>query len=551
MDSLKENLSKLELSKIDLSKLDISTTVYYVVAAVVLGLALGIIPLPGVRQKGLPPGPPTIPFLGNTHLLPRRGIHLWFTECARKYGPVFSLKIGSSNMVILTSGHHVTQLFDKRSLYYSNRPPSYIIGEKVFGNDHPMFMDAGDRWRHRRKLYFQLLQELKCNKDHVRIIQAETAQLLRDICLEPAGLMLHPGRFSNSVIMTLVFGIRTPRYDTSHYLKVQKIMTDLSSLGEIGSTPPVDVMPILRYLPERLWGNWKSNAEALRKDVQNTYGALVDQVLERRKTIGSLDTFVDRLYDNQAKPPLTRHEIEIMCGNLLEGGTDTMATTVLTFLQAVARNPEIQAEAQREIDSVTGSGRTPAWSDYEKLPYVNMVVKEVLRWRPPAPGAFPHLLAKDDVIDGMKIPAKSTVIVNIWGVHHDPARYKAPEVFDPSRFRGKTEPASVYANSGDYENRDHFAFGTGRRICPGIHLAERGLFVAIAKILWGFNVAPKLDANGQPIPIDISPVTGYRDGFLNQCKNFEVDVTVRSEAHRATIMAEATRAEVEVFGSYM
>ena len=106
-------------------------------------------------------------------------------------------------MVVLTSAIHAIQLLDKRALHYSNRPPSYIVGHLVFGGDHPMFMDADERWKLRRKLYFQLLQESRCNKDHISLIEAEASQLVRDICLEPGSLMYHPGRYSNSITMSL------------------------------------------------------------------------------------------------------------------------------------------------------------------------------------------------------------------------------------------------------------------------------------------------------------------------------------------------------------
>ena len=106
-------------------------------------------------------------------------------------------------MVILSSAFHATQLLDKRSLHYSNRPPSHVIGERVFEGDHPMFMNANERWKLRRKLYFQLLQESRCNKEHVALVEAETTQLLQDIGLDPGSLMFHPGRFSNSIIMSL------------------------------------------------------------------------------------------------------------------------------------------------------------------------------------------------------------------------------------------------------------------------------------------------------------------------------------------------------------
>ena len=156
----------------------------------------------------------------------------------------------------------------------------------------------------------------------------------------------------------------------------------------------------------------------------------------------------------------------------------------------------------------------------------------------------------DDEIDGMRIPKSSAVILNIWAIHNDPTRYENPDEFNPSRFQGQTQLASVYANSGDHAKKDHFGYGAGRRICPGIHLAERALFLATARILWAFKIQPKLDAGGKPIAVDVSPETGYSDGFLNQCHPFEVDVKVRSEKRRETILTAAAKAEVEIFSAF-
>ncbi len=47
--------------------------------------------------------------------------------------------------------------------------------------------------------------------------------------------------------------------------------------------------------------------------------------------------------------------------------------------------PEVQRKAQAEIDEVVGKGRLPVFSDEEELPYVQAVLKEVLRWHPVAP----------------------------------------------------------------------------------------------------------------------------------------------------------------------
>ena len=178
-------------------------------------------------------------------------------------------------------------------------------------------------------------------------------------------------------------------------------MTELSALGEIGATPPVDVLSALKYIPERLWGNWKTRARLLRKRIFDLHSPLVDRVIERRAKIGKSKSFLDGVLDQQDKLKLTRDEIDIMCGNLLEGGTDTMATLILTLCQAMATNQHVLEEAHKQIDSVVNDSRLPSWTDYDRLPYVAMIVKELHRWRTPAPAGFPHALD-----EGMPIPQK-------------------------------------------------------------------------------------------------------------------------------------------------
>ncbi|KAI1350272.1 cytochrome P450 2D18 [Xylaria sp. FL0043] len=509
----------------------------------ILLLALGTRGLPGSRSKALPPGPPTLPFLGNMHQMPPSGIHLKYTDWAKTYGAIFSLKVGQMTMVVLNTASNATRLLDQRSSLYSDRPPSHAVGDLVFHGHHPMFMNANERWKLRRKLYFQMFQESRCNKEHIRLVDAESAQLVRDMMLAPGDLMFHPGR--------MIYGIRTPEYSTPHYLKLRQILSDLSSLGEVGATPPVDLYPILKYLPECLWGNWKTRARLLRDKVTDLYEPLTGCVEHRRAMGKDVKSFIDGVLDQIDTIGLSREEINIAGGNLLDGGTDTMATLILTCVQAMALHPEIQKKAHEQMDRVVDESRLPTWDDYDHLPYIAQIVKEVHRWRSPGPGGFPHIVNKDDEIDGMMLPKDSVVIVNIWGIHHDGNRFTHPETFDPDRYEGQTRLAPVYANAGSHETRDHYGYGVGRRICPGIHLAERGLWMAISRIIWAFDIAPKLDdATGTPIPIDVSPESGYTDGFLNQCRSFVVDIKVRSEARRAAIWDAVSKAETEVSQVY-
>jgi cytochrome P450 len=77
-------------------------------------------------------------------------------------------------------------------------------------------------------------------------------------------------------------------------------------------------------------------------------------------------------------------------------------------------SPEVQKRAQEEIDRVVGTDRLPTVADRENLPYVDAVVKEVLRWHPVAPMGLPHTSTEDDICNGYLIPKGAMLFANVW-----------------------------------------------------------------------------------------------------------------------------------------
>jgi cytochrome P450 len=309
----------------------------------------------------------------------------------------------------------IKQLVDKQSAVYSDRTKSYIADNLVFHNDHLMFLGPDARWRRGRRLYHQFFNEALCEKSYHHLQNAEATQLLQDLCHSPELFMSHCKRFTNSVIMslgeyrllsepniantTLVTGIRTPTSAASHMKGLYTVLDSISEIFEIGATPPVELFPFLSWIPECIFNNWKSRSAALARTMNSVYGPLVDRVILRREKSEHKqgESYLDMIFDQQEKLQLTRHEIDLMLGNLLEGGSDTASITAIAFIQAMALYPEAQKEAQRSIDDIIGSERTPTWDDFPRLPYVVMVVKETLRWRPVMPTAFPHATSKGKV----------------------------------------------------------------------------------------------------------------------------------------------------------
>lgn len=64
------------------------------------------------------------------------------------------------------------------------------------------------------------------------------------------------------------------------------------------------------------------------------------------------------------------------------GASETTATAILTNILLLAKYPEAQEKAREELDLVCGTERMPHWSDFERLPYINCIIKEGLRIRP-------------------------------------------------------------------------------------------------------------------------------------------------------------------------
>ena len=151
---------------------------------------------------------------------------------------------------------------------------------------------------------------------------------------------------------------------------------------------------------------------------------------------------------------------------------------------------------------------------------------------------------------GKFLPKGTIVILNVWGMHMDPQVWADPEKFIPERYAEHPLLAPEYVAGGDWQKRDHFGYGAGRRICPGMYLAERNMILSIAKLMWAFRFERQEGSDGKPILVDSDPVTGYHQGFLYCAKDYACKPVVRSKKIRETVLAEFDQAENEVFRKF-
>jgi cytochrome P450 family 619 len=173
-------------------------------------------------------------------------------------------------------------------------------------------------------------------------------------------------------------------------VQLYHLMEDWSKVMETGATPPVDIFPIFKWLPEHLFGNWISRSRKVGAAMDDLYGRMVARVMQRRLKSGSRSTLLDGVLDMQEKLKLNHNQLNFLCGVLMEGGSDTSSSIILAFVHAMVKYPHVQQEAHAQIDAAIQEERSPLWSDYAQLPYVSQVVKETMRWRPVTPLAFPH-----------------------------------------------------------------------------------------------------------------------------------------------------------------
>ncbi|KAL2167285.1 hypothetical protein VTG60DRAFT_1444 [Thermothelomyces hinnuleus] len=515
------------------------TTVFPVVvaAAIIIRLLLS-----GRRPKNLPPGPPTLPIIGNLHQMPKRDAHLQFEKWAREYGPVYSLILGTKTLIVLSSDKAVKDLLDKKSNMYSHRQEMYIGQTLCSGDLRILMMGYDARWRMCRKLVHSLLN-ISAAKSYVPYQMLENKQMLYEMVTQPERCMYNIRRYTNSLTTTMVFGWRSSTYEDEKMMQLFDGFSEFAELNQTGLAALVDFFPWMRWLPDFLLPVCAKAKELHRKE-KALYREHWLKAKEQTKAGTIMRCFSEDLVAAQKEEGFSDDQAAYITGTLLEAGSDTTSSTLYAFVQAMLLYPEVQKKAQEEIDRVVGPNRMPTMDDERDLQYIRAIVKESLRWMPTTiMGAVPHAVTQDDWYEGYLIPKNAGVVNNVWAIHMDPVRHPEPRRFNPDRYKDDYQSLADAAANPDASKRDQFTFGAGRRICPGIHVAERSLFLGVSRMLWAFDISPATDERtGKPIIPDQEKLT---QGFVCQPEEFPVKITPRSEARRKMVVEEWLNAEKE------
>ncbi|KAK7438476.1 hypothetical protein VKT23_018091 [Stygiomarasmius scandens] len=353
---------------------------------------------------------------------------------------------------------------------------------------------------------------------------AESTQLMYDLLNDPKSHFKHIRRLSASVIFSILYGKRVPRYDSYeaasffHHIHIQE------HLFMPGAHLPVDIFPFLKYLPEGPLAPWKKECKELKDLHHMLYFGSLEQCKDRLDRGEGTDCLMEQVLACQEKFGLTWHQVGYIGGTLIEGGIDTSTSMLQMLVMVLSCHPEVQRKAQEEIDHTIGD-RIPRLDDIKNLPYIQAIIKELGRFRPPLPFGIPHATIQNEEYRGYTIPKGCTVFQNQWGIFHDPEIFDHPDQFWPERYLQTKYGTKKGVDDSHF--RDSIIFGAGRRICPGMHIGNLSLEINVTNLIWAFNFSNAKDPDtGLEIPIDLNRVS---TGFALQPLPFECEIQPRSQ----------------------
>ncbi|KAI5918504.1 cytochrome P450 [Camillea tinctor] len=471
-------------------------------------------------SKNLPPGPTRLPIIGNLHQQPSTSRWLTYYNWAKEYGPVMYLNMGGQSIIVLSTNQATQDLLAKKGAQYSHRPRLIMAFELVAKYMHMLWRpyDAGHRLHQRLEAPLLNVRSSNCYRP---IHDLESKQLLFDIWskYETEGLKgtdpnSHFRRYTISTIYALIYGYRLKtgyeREPTeAHFLQSQSTrMTDIGAYL-------VDWIPGLNYLPTFL-APWKKEAAGL----WNMESALHMGNMEKGlKNPGW--NFTKHMNNSAEGKTMSTMEVAYDLGILTIAALDTSTAALCWLIVAwINMGDRFVGKAQKLIDEVVGRDRMPQFEDRSQLAYIDALVLELIRWRPIVTGGVPHATHQEDVYMGYRIPAGSTVLPHHWALTREEAVYGSDaDEFVPERWilqdGQNVGPEATPARTDTLKDLPVVAFGYGRRICPGRHLARNGLYIAVARLLWAFNVERAGQQHGAPID-DMD----FTDGLTAEPKRF-------------------------------
>ncbi|KAL7182841.1 hypothetical protein ACSBR1_041501 [Camellia fascicularis] len=381
------------------------------------------------NQPPLPPGPRGLPVVGILPFLDPE-LHSCFESLSQTYGPIMRLPMGTKVGIVVSSPSAAREMLRDHDITFANRDvPELASAVVAKGDSDIVFSPHGPGW-----------------------------QMLRKVCVRE------------------VLGSAT--LDSVYYLRRREIRNTVKYLySRVGS--PVHVgqqmfLTALNAITSMLWGVTVQGQE--RASIGADFRVVVADSMELLGKPNLSDFF----------PGLARFDLQGLKKQLLgivmrfNRIFDAITDKGLRLEGEMMNKPEVMKKAQEELETIVGKDNIVEESHINKLPYLQAILKEVLRLHPVLPLMVPHCPSQTCIIGGYTIPKGARVFINVWAIHRDPSIWENPLEFRPERFLD---------GKWGYRGADfnYFPFGSGRRMCAGIAMAERMFLFSLASILHSFD----------------------------------------------------------------
>jgi cytochrome P450 len=244
--------------------------------------------------------------------------------------------------------------------------------------------------------------------------------------------------------------------------RIREIAAFASGLGSPAVStyfPEMKTRSPRNLMTRRWWGHHDRLLALLEEQISSTRS---DPGLAGREDVLSM---LVRARDEEGRG-LSDHELQNDLLALIAAGHETTAAAISWGGLLLAQNPEAReraVHAAREGDDA----------------YLAALVKEVLRIRPPLPIAAGRRMEEPFPIGPHLVPAGTPILIDSWGLHHDPALYPDPGEFRPERFLERGPDPYAW-----------LPFGGGAHRCIGSGLAELEIKIALSTILSRVAIAP-------------------------------------------------------------
>ncbi|KAL5551077.1 hypothetical protein UlMin_001253 [Ulmus minor] len=441
----------------------------------------------------LPPGPRGLPLIGYIPFL-TSDLHLEFFKLATLYGPIYKLWFANQLTIVINSPSLIKEVVRDQDIIFANRDTTVSARIMSFGGHDIAFSPYGSEWKKLRKIFVREILNNSVLDSLYSLRKDEVKNTIKRVY----GNKGKPVDVGELAFLTAMNSVTRMLCGTAS-LQGEKGVLDGARFKEtaaelmvlLGKPNVSDIFPALAWLD--LQGVGRDT-----RRVTRVFEVMFDHVMEQRKkektTRNDLLQCLLELHESQdSQRSISMEQLKALLMNIVLGGTDTTSTMVEWAMAELLKNPEAMTKVQEEVTQVVGSNNSLEEFHLPKLAYLEAVIKETFRLHPALPLLAPRCPTQSTTIGGYKIPKGSRIFLNVGVVQKDPSIWENPLEFRPERFLMNN--ASSFDLAGN--NLNFLPFGSGRRLCPGIPLADRMLKYVMASFLhlfdWKLPAGAKID----------------------------------------------------------